>query len=202
MQFETSLNVPDACLPIELMAVRHTITIRASITAYSTAVGPSSETRKRCTFRASDFMSNPPFRCPLPMISQEIAGSGPTGKKRVGRVLGNTTATQKDHRGPAPYPSDTLLITTCLASKVPLLTQPFSVPCPSTGPKHWIGNTLSAARLPSDATRPALGFASRPCGRVAFIEDVRLQVKKRYACLTRFTDLNQDDTLAEKDTRS
>ena len=33
-------------VPIELMAVKQTMTIRASITAYSTAVGPSSETRK------------------------------------------------------------------------------------------------------------------------------------------------------------
>src|ERR1700677_2395930 len=31
------------------MAVRHTTTIRASITAYSTAVGPSSEARKGLT---------------------------------------------------------------------------------------------------------------------------------------------------------
>ena len=36
----------DALVPIERIAVRQTITINASITAYSTAVGPSSETRK------------------------------------------------------------------------------------------------------------------------------------------------------------
>jgi hypothetical protein len=52
----TLLNVALVLVPTELMAVKQTITIRANITAYSTAVGPSSETRKRCTFRASDFI--------------------------------------------------------------------------------------------------------------------------------------------------
>lgn len=58
----TVWNVALAEVPMELMAVRHTITIRANITAYSTAVGPSSETRKRCTFLASDFISVPPLQ--------------------------------------------------------------------------------------------------------------------------------------------
>ena len=38
------------------MAVKQTTMIRASITAYSTAVGPSSETKKRCSFKAKDFI--------------------------------------------------------------------------------------------------------------------------------------------------
>ena len=46
----TAENVVLALEPIEPIAVKQTITIRANITAYSTAVGPSSETRKRCTF--------------------------------------------------------------------------------------------------------------------------------------------------------
>src|SRR4029078_2569372 len=40
------------------MAVKHTITIRANITAYSTAVGPSSETRNFFTFAAKRFMAS------------------------------------------------------------------------------------------------------------------------------------------------
>jgi len=49
-------NWSDVALPSELIAVRQTMMIKASITAYSTAVGPSSETRKRCTFWASDLI--------------------------------------------------------------------------------------------------------------------------------------------------
>ena len=51
-------NVELAFVPIERIAVKHTITINANITAYSTAVGPSSETRKRCTFRARLFIAS------------------------------------------------------------------------------------------------------------------------------------------------
>ncbi len=40
---DTELKVADAFVPIERIAVKQTITIRASITAYSTAVGPSSD---------------------------------------------------------------------------------------------------------------------------------------------------------------
>jgi hypothetical protein len=39
------------------MDAKHTITIRANITAYSTAVGPSSETRNCCNFRARFFIA-------------------------------------------------------------------------------------------------------------------------------------------------
>jgi len=46
IELETLLNVLLALLPIWLMAVKHTTTIRASITAYTTAVGPSSQKRK------------------------------------------------------------------------------------------------------------------------------------------------------------
>jgi hypothetical protein len=59
-------------VPIELIAVKHTITIKASITAYSTAVGPSSETRKRRNFRASDFMDIPPFQFSFPKGNYRI----------------------------------------------------------------------------------------------------------------------------------
>ena len=56
--FATSLKVCDALLPIEVIAPKQTTTIRASITAYSTAVGPSSDFRKRCTFKAKFFMAS------------------------------------------------------------------------------------------------------------------------------------------------
>lgn len=59
---DTLLNVELAFEPIALIAAKQTITIKANMTAYSTAVGPSSETRKRRNFRASDFMDIPPFR--------------------------------------------------------------------------------------------------------------------------------------------
>jgi hypothetical protein len=52
----TLSNVVFAFVPIELMAVKQTMMISANITAYSTAVGPSSETKKRCTFEAKLFM--------------------------------------------------------------------------------------------------------------------------------------------------
>lgn len=53
----TLWNVPEACWPIEVMAVKQTTIINANITAYSTAVGPSSDTRKRCTFLAKLFIA-------------------------------------------------------------------------------------------------------------------------------------------------
>jgi len=43
---ETPVNVVLAFDPIAWIAVKHTITIKASITAYSTAVGPSSDSKK------------------------------------------------------------------------------------------------------------------------------------------------------------
>lgn len=48
----TFWNVVFAFWPIAVIAAKHTITMRANITAYSTAVGPSSETRKRRTLFA------------------------------------------------------------------------------------------------------------------------------------------------------
>jgi hypothetical protein len=51
----TLSNVVFAFVPIELMAVKQTMMIKANITAYSTAVGPSSETKKRCSFVAKFF---------------------------------------------------------------------------------------------------------------------------------------------------
>jgi hypothetical protein len=55
----TLLNVVDALVPIAVIDAKQTITIKANITAYSTAVGPASETRKRCIFWASDLIRIP-----------------------------------------------------------------------------------------------------------------------------------------------
>ena len=50
---ETLLNLALALLPTADTAARHTTTINASITAYSTAVGPSSDTRNFFTLFAN-----------------------------------------------------------------------------------------------------------------------------------------------------
>lgn len=47
-------NVVLAFVPIALIEVKQTMTIKASITAYSTAVGPSSETMKFFTPLTND----------------------------------------------------------------------------------------------------------------------------------------------------
>ena len=53
----TLLNLLLALLPTAETDARHTTTIRASITAYSTAVGPSSDTMKlRMLFRIEFFI--------------------------------------------------------------------------------------------------------------------------------------------------
>jgi hypothetical protein len=51
----TASNVLLALVPMALIEVKQTITIKASMTAYSTAVGPSSETIKFLTPATNDF---------------------------------------------------------------------------------------------------------------------------------------------------
>jgi hypothetical protein len=68
----TLVNVVLAFVPNALIAVKHTMIINASITAYSTAVGPSSERIKRRNFRASDFMDIPPLRFSFPRGNYRI----------------------------------------------------------------------------------------------------------------------------------
>lgn len=48
-------NVLLALVPMALIEVKQTMTIKASMTAYSTAVGPSSETTNFLTLVANDF---------------------------------------------------------------------------------------------------------------------------------------------------
>jgi hypothetical protein len=54
----TELNVPLTLVPSDLTAAAQTAMIRANITPYSTAVGPSSLTKKRCTFETKLFIAN------------------------------------------------------------------------------------------------------------------------------------------------
>jgi hypothetical protein len=60
----TLLNVVEALLPIAVIAVKQTMMISASITAYSTAVGPSSDLRKRRTIRDRFFITSPDTAAP------------------------------------------------------------------------------------------------------------------------------------------
>src|SRR5262249_41767601 len=62
----TLLNVLLAFEPSVVMAATHTTMMSASITAYSTAVGPLSSCRKACTLASSLDMS--------PTLSRSVAG--------------------------------------------------------------------------------------------------------------------------------
>ena len=57
-----------ALVPIPVIAVRHTTMISASITAYSTAVGPSSETRNLFTLFTILFIRIPLRKDPFPGV--------------------------------------------------------------------------------------------------------------------------------------
>ena len=74
-----------AFVPIDLIAVKHTTTISDSMTAYSTAVGPSSDLRNRRTFCNKVFIPVPHvltgFRRAHPLRRQR---GGDVGKGRVG----------------------------------------------------------------------------------------------------------------------
>src|SRR6478752_5712898 len=80
--FATDWNVALALVPTARMAVKHTITINANITAYSTAVGPSSETRKRCTFKEELFISSPPTLCRENRLDRELRYDRDWSKRR------------------------------------------------------------------------------------------------------------------------
>jgi hypothetical protein len=54
----TELNVLLTLLPSVVTIVAQTAMIRANMTPYSTAVGPSSLTKKRCTFKTKLFIAN------------------------------------------------------------------------------------------------------------------------------------------------
>jgi hypothetical protein len=58
------LNVALARVPIAWIETKQTITMRASITAYSTAVGPSSDAKKCLTFKAKFFIADSPSPAP------------------------------------------------------------------------------------------------------------------------------------------
>jgi hypothetical protein len=74
----TLSNVALAFVPMFVIATKQTTMIRANMTAYSTAVGPSSETRKCWTLRANDFIIATP-ESGLPILSE--SSSGPIKQK-------------------------------------------------------------------------------------------------------------------------
>jgi hypothetical protein len=55
---DSLVNIVLVFEPTKLIEAKHARTTKASITAYSTAVGPSLETRKRRTFRATNCIFN------------------------------------------------------------------------------------------------------------------------------------------------
>ncbi len=59
IELEILENTLLAFSPIVVIAERQTQTINESITAYSTAVGPSSDTRKRRSLAATNFITFP-----------------------------------------------------------------------------------------------------------------------------------------------
>ncbi len=85
----TLLNVALALVPIEVIAPKHTTTINASMTAYSTAVGPSSDAKKRCTLETKFFIAS------LQMRDHPIR-SGMTGNEHV-TALRFATAERGSH---------------------------------------------------------------------------------------------------------
>jgi hypothetical protein len=54
----TELNVPLTCVPSVFTPAAQTAMIKANITPYSTAVGPSSLTKKRLTFETNTFIGH------------------------------------------------------------------------------------------------------------------------------------------------
>ena len=60
----TLLNLALALLPTAETAAKHTTMIRANMTAYSTAVGPSSDTMNRLTLLTNLLILNPLTMCP------------------------------------------------------------------------------------------------------------------------------------------
>src|SRR5678816_3646923 len=114
--FAMLLNVLFARVPMVVMVLRHTTTIRASITAYSTAVGPSSDFRKRCTFKARFFI------VPTPQFAND---SGISGSAR------ETIVTTEPHSAPQ------LSLTACQARNRTLRLK---------APRHHLQVTGSTAK--------------------------------------------------------
>lgn len=101
------LNCAAACVPTAVIAVKQTMMIKASITAYSTAVGPSSDFRKRFTFDAKFFIfPSQMCRCSRPCdranenpYEQRIrfeTGAGGESWKRIPQIGVGSSFTQLD----------------------------------------------------------------------------------------------------------
>jgi len=58
MELLIELNVPLTLVPNDEITAAQTAMIKANITPYSTAVGPSSLAKKCCTFRTTSIIAN------------------------------------------------------------------------------------------------------------------------------------------------
>jgi len=157
------------------MAVKHTTTMRASITAYSTAVGPSSETRKRCNFKASDLIQflqdkRDMFDWPSLPSANPAWKRGTDGTRRIPRrrpVLYRLHPDNNQHHVPLPR------MPRCSSSFHPMRAAAAGTSRLSAGGCPRPTWTASPFRQPGDRilTNPARSFAPRPYDRFAFIED-------------------------------
>lgn len=131
------------------------MTIKASMTAYSTAVGPSSETRKRCTFLAKFFIAFLQF--PVPTSSTPF---------RVVRSK-NTPVSRNCHRAvdPPGHRACKLRCQNLNCYKLACLILVWA----SITALHVVHPFGSQAN--DDNRSASLGFASQPCGWFAFLED-------------------------------
>ena len=149
------LNVVLVAVPTELIAVKQTMTIKANMTAYSTAVGPSSETRKRCIFLASDFIGIPPFPFDSALRSR-------TGTTNFLGILGTRHRFRYDNRRRPAI----------------CLRDPMLVKKPTSPSSTYRSDSSSPFRQPGFRRillRRPFALRTRPCGRFAFVEDERLQ---------------------------
>jgi hypothetical protein len=85
------LNVEEARVPIDDTAVMQTTIIRDNITAYSTAVGPSSLFKKRFSFKAKFFIISSRLARHSPSLQQKS-----TLKLNIRPVAAETCSLQED----------------------------------------------------------------------------------------------------------
>jgi hypothetical protein len=125
------------------------------MTAYSTAVGPSSETRKRCTFLARLFIASSNSR-----------------RRIIGTFQVNRSSTQCSRSlAPTPlfrHPSLRACVSDIRArhfTSARLISHGLCIRCVAV--LHPFGSQANAESFETSS----LGFAPQPCGWFAFIED-------------------------------
>ena len=151
--------------------------ISANMTAYSTAVGPSSETRNRLIFRVKLCMASPEFcawRCNFVLATAQprhkMELSRPRSLSASEAPACRSCAAELNLRNLAPQKTNGESRRSF--DRRPSVLHPFGNPAVTRLAK------LSARAWKSCVTR---SFASRPCDRFAFIEDARRQASRRIA---------------------